>query len=274
MALETGTYIYDLVTTNPVGATDPKSDGDNHIRLIKSCVKASLPGLAGAIFRVQSKSGNYTLLATDNLTVIKCTAALTLSGTASTLGSGFLVIIRNESTGTVSIPGSFTINANEELLLLSDGTNWLKHTFAYTPYLFRVHRNGADQTLTATTATKIQFTTKDIDINSCFDNATNYRFTPTSAGYYYITINVTGAPQAVGDEIAAFIYKNGVVVTRGRAQLTSLTQAVACTANCSDIVYCNGSTDYIEGYTLIRGTTTRTLDGTAANTFMSGWKVR
>ena len=33
MALETGTYISDLVATNPV-ASDAKSQGDDHIRLI------------------------------------------------------------------------------------------------------------------------------------------------------------------------------------------------------------------------------------------------
>lgn len=42
MALETGTYIDDLVATNPT-ATDDVSEGDDHIRLIKSTVKATIP---------------------------------------------------------------------------------------------------------------------------------------------------------------------------------------------------------------------------------------
>lgn len=42
MGLETVTTIDDLVTTNPVGATDPKSEGDDHIRNIKVAVKAAL----------------------------------------------------------------------------------------------------------------------------------------------------------------------------------------------------------------------------------------
>ncbi len=48
MALETATYINDLVTTNPT-STDPKSQGDDHIRLVKSAIRATLPNLAGPV---------------------------------------------------------------------------------------------------------------------------------------------------------------------------------------------------------------------------------
>jgi len=45
MGLETGTRIPDLVATNPVGATDFVSQGDDHIRLIKAAVQGSFPNL-------------------------------------------------------------------------------------------------------------------------------------------------------------------------------------------------------------------------------------
>jgi hypothetical protein len=48
MALETGTYINSLVATNPT-ATDPKSEGDDHLRLLKSTILASLPAVTGAV---------------------------------------------------------------------------------------------------------------------------------------------------------------------------------------------------------------------------------
>ena len=48
MALETGTYISDLVSTNPVAA-DPKSAGDDHIRLLKSTIKATFPNVSNAV---------------------------------------------------------------------------------------------------------------------------------------------------------------------------------------------------------------------------------
>lgn len=48
MGLETGTYISDFVTTNPTGS-DNKSTADDHLRLIKSFVKATFPNVAGAV---------------------------------------------------------------------------------------------------------------------------------------------------------------------------------------------------------------------------------
>ncbi|MDV7394023.1 hypothetical protein RZS08_21770, partial [Arthrospira platensis SPKY1] len=46
--METGTFISDLVATNPT-STDPKAQGDDHLRLIKSTVKATFPNVAGAV---------------------------------------------------------------------------------------------------------------------------------------------------------------------------------------------------------------------------------
>jgi hypothetical protein len=54
MALETGTYISDLVITNPT-STDPKSQGDDHIRLIKSSIKATFPNVTGAVTPTQTE---------------------------------------------------------------------------------------------------------------------------------------------------------------------------------------------------------------------------
>lgn len=48
MALETGTYISDLVATNPT-STDPKSVGDDHFRFLKSTIKATFPNVNGAV---------------------------------------------------------------------------------------------------------------------------------------------------------------------------------------------------------------------------------
>ena len=52
MALESTTYIDGLVSTNPTG-TDPRSQGDDHIRLVKSSIKATFPSLTGAVTSTQ-----------------------------------------------------------------------------------------------------------------------------------------------------------------------------------------------------------------------------
>ena len=47
MGLETATYISELTNTNPIGASDPKSQGDDHIRLIKKVILNSFGAFVG-----------------------------------------------------------------------------------------------------------------------------------------------------------------------------------------------------------------------------------
>lgn len=47
MALETASYIPELNPANPVGASDPKSQGDDHIRAIKTALLGTFPNFVG-----------------------------------------------------------------------------------------------------------------------------------------------------------------------------------------------------------------------------------
>ena len=51
MALETGNYIDDLVITNPT-ASDPISQGDDHLQLIKKVVQQSFPSVDSAVHAI------------------------------------------------------------------------------------------------------------------------------------------------------------------------------------------------------------------------------
>lgn len=53
MALESGTYIDSLVSTNPA-ATDGLAQADDHMRLIKATILASFPNITGAMTATQS----------------------------------------------------------------------------------------------------------------------------------------------------------------------------------------------------------------------------
>ena len=71
MALESGvTYIEDLVSTNPVGATDDVEEGDDHIRNIKTAVKGSFPNLgAAAVTKTAAEINDLaTITGTETLT--------------------------------------------------------------------------------------------------------------------------------------------------------------------------------------------------------------
>jgi hypothetical protein len=101
----------------------------------------------------------------------------------------------------------------------------------------------ATQSISNATATKIVYDTEDFDTNSNF--ASN-RFTPTVAGYYQINAGLFCAGSATGGNVFS-LYKNGseyVQLTR-----TLLSNAFNVFSNGSCLVYCNGSTDYLEIFT-------------------------
>lgn len=135
MGLESATYLNDLVSTNPTGS-DGKSEGDDHIRLVKAVLQATLPGMAGRAWRKQAKSADYTAVATDNMSWLNFTGNATLSlPAAATAGNGFCLVVRPNSGLTVTIDpnGSELINtaatisiADEDIaVLFCDGAAWI-----------------------------------------------------------------------------------------------------------------------------------------------------
>jgi len=108
---------------------------------------------------------------------------------------------------------------------------------------------GSSQSLTNLTLTKIQFNTEEFDTNSNYDNATNYRFTPTVAGYYQISMTAgvaTTGSSVANTQLTGCIYKNGSIFKFGGQTLLNNTYDMLCTV--STLIYLNGSTDYVEGY--------------------------
>ena len=60
MGLETGTYVNDLNTANPT-STDPKSQGDDHLRLIKSVLKNTFAGFPGLVVATGTEAQGATV---------------------------------------------------------------------------------------------------------------------------------------------------------------------------------------------------------------------
>jgi hypothetical protein len=109
--------------------------------------------------------------------------------------------------------------------------------------------SSGSQSISINTATKIQFPTEEFDTASCYDT-TNYRFTPTTAGYYQVSTAVQfGGSVTSFTSATLFIYKNGSSFKRMYVGSTSYGQAPALSA----LIYLNGSTDYVEVYGTVSG---------------------
>jgi hypothetical protein len=93
--------------------------------------------------------------------------------------------------------------------------------------------------------TKIKFDTEIFDTNNNFDTS-NYRFTPTIAGYYLINGSSSLNTNASGSSNHAFsIWKNGNEYVRGGP---GAAPAGYIYSQVSALIYFNGSTDYVELY--------------------------
>jgi hypothetical protein len=127
-------------------------------------------------------------------------------------------------------------------------------------------RAATTQSLPNVTYTKVTLGTEEFDTNSNFASS---RFTPTVAGYYIITGSVIVQSQA--SAVIVLIYKNGSSVSEGTA--LPATGIFSATATTSAVIYCNGSTDYIELYAY-QGSGGSVTIGSGVATQMTGCLVR
>lgn len=74
MALESAAYINGLVAANPT-TNDPASSGDDHIRLLKTTIKASLPNITGAVTATHTDLNKLTGLTSSVAELNKLTGA-------------------------------------------------------------------------------------------------------------------------------------------------------------------------------------------------------
>lgn len=163
-------------------------------------------------------------------------------------------------TGTLTIAAPNT-NSNYTLTLpAATGTVMVSGNMpAFSAY------SNANQTTTSNVWTKISYQVEEFDTNNNFDSTTNYRFTPTVAGYYQINGSYysNGGPT----RCAIAIYKNGA--SYKVADTVATTYAIFI----SSLVYLNGSTDYVEIYmNNVTGGTGIITDST--RTYFSGSMVR
>jgi hypothetical protein len=123
---------------------------------------------------------------------------------------------------------------------------------------FQAYRSTG-QSVTTGVSTKIAFDTKQFDTNNCYDNSTNYRFTPTVAGKYFVYASAFYFGNTDSDikECTMYINKNGSNLAQGSASWgdwpnSNLTNASPHVFSVLDM---NGTTDYVQIYgTIYTGT--------------------
>ena len=122
----------------------------------------------------------------------------------------------------------------------------------------------SNQSISATTFTKVSCDVEEFDTNNCYDTSNN-RFTPTVAGYYYFgggVVLTSGSPTRA----ILSIFKNG---SEKKRMFDSAVTGVAGGATGGCIIYMNGTTDYAELYTYWNASVTITGNQVECNFYGS-----
>lgn len=185
--------------------------------------------------------------------------ATTSSGIVATADNTGLLQLQSAGT-TVATISSTGLTMNSGNIIQASGA---------APAFF-AYKNSGNQSVTSATATKATFDTELFDTNSNFASS---RFTPTVAGYYQINANVSTSTSGSVSRVIVALYKNGSEYT----YFQDLTIA-SFRYGGSTLVYLNGTTDYVEVYVYILGTSIVLESGSAGilgyNCTFSGAMIR
>jgi hypothetical protein len=156
------------------------------------------------------------------------------------------LVVSGDTSGAITIAAPAVAGTNTLTLPANTGTViTTASTFAGTGPAFSAYMS-VNQTPTNNVLTKCAINTEVFDTASCFNTST-YRFTPNVAGYYQINGSVTGYSTDTTLTIAVtVIQKNGSTVAA--AQISGSLSFLALQPTITQIVYLNGSTDYVELY--------------------------
>ena len=133
---------------------------------------------------------------------------------------------------------------------------------------FYAYRNTV-QSIASGAWTKVQYNNELFDTNSNYDSATNYRFTPTVAGYYQITAALRWDYATTG------AFTHGLRITIGGSEaMRVIHYPVNTYADGTMIVtgvrYFNGSTDYCEVEATQNSGSNQNTSATSAEAYFCG----
>jgi len=153
--------------------------------------------------------------------------------------------LKTTNIQSISGSGTVTLGVSGETFALGTGA---KSSFLYPAF---EAKGSAEQTgVSDNTWTKVTMNTEIFDTNSMYDASTNYRFTPTVAGKYFVYAGM-GLYGGSSDQLQIAnlsIYKNGsnykYVVNNFNGSYPHNEAGLSL----STVVEMNGSSDYVELY--------------------------
>lgn len=171
------------------------------------------------------------------------------------------------STGT-----TLTLGASGDTISIPSGVT-LSGVVTNTP-AFEAYLSSGDVSLTNDTSTKLNINNEIYDTDNCYDNSTNYRFTPTTAGKYYVYGSVY-YQGSIADNVKNFstqLKKNGSTI-----KVSYLSNSVEPMASGCIMIACvtnmNGSSDYLELFAFSEFATGTVSAKSRIDTYFGAYKL-
>jgi len=190
---------------------------------------------------------------------------------------------------TTSITGQTaetSANDSDSLLIYDDSATALRkmtranflsgvggtNTPAFHAYLSSPQTGVSDGVLT-----KCQFNAESFDTDNCYDNSSNYRFTPNVAGKYYV-YSLVSANALSASNVSLYliqIRKNGAGITQGTVDYRNNANAYIGASFNAIVVDMNGTSDYLEVFSHIDTANNQALQFQAgpAETYFGAYRI-
>ena len=216
------------INNTTVGATTPSTGA------FTTLTATGATTFSGAVVANTFSSSGATITGgTINGTTVGATTPSTVKTTALT--------VTGATSGTLAIEATAVAGTNTATFPAATGTVMVSGNMpAFSAYA------GGSQSIPANgTATKVSINVEEFDTNSNYDTS-NFRFTPTVAGYYQINGCATILNAVSTRDYGVVLFKNGSAYKQGTTNAIFASDYSG--SSVSSIVYFNGSTDYVELY--------------------------
>ena len=160
---------------------------------------------------------------------------------------------------------SLTLGASGDTIGLASGAS---QTLAVNTPAFEAYA-GSDLSLSNNVHTKQQYNTEVFDTDSAYDNSSNYRFTPQTAGKYFVYAHTKVEAGADSLQfVQSSIYKNGSSYKEQMEDARN-NNGLQFSVFVSAVIDMNGSSDYVEGFVkgFVTGGNLHSRSGTKSTSF-------
>jgi len=221
--------------------------------------------------------------------------ALTLSAaTASTdtmycvfLGRALQTVVPATNSITAAMVGNDLISGKDALtsepattdeILISDAGTLKRIDYSLTANTpaFEAYQSSTQSGVGDAVWTKITMNTETFDSDSAYDNSSNYRFTPQTAGKYFVYV-MGGCLSDTTYKLNVAniaIYKNGSYYRATNHTVNGADRLNEATTTTTAIVDMNGSSDYVEAYARVNVTTgTGSIDARLASGGFGAYRI-